>query len=808
MFRRKSPHYLLLISTASLLAGSNPKTATAVRTPRPPRIDGILNEPEWQLAKPLSDFTQRDPYEGQPPTQKTEIRILYDDDAVYFGCVMHDSTASKIVARLARRDNEVLSDYISIRIDSYHDHQTDFEFTINASGTKVDILQSVEGTQEDESWDAVWDVETQITQEGWIAEVKIPFAALRFPDREEQEWGIQFIRRIARNRESDYWAMIGKAESGFTSKFGHLVGIRGVKSPTNIELLPFSVTGGRFIPKSLSYPDGRDLHSDAGLDLKYKPVGGITVDATFNPDFGQVEADPAVLNLTTIEIFYPEKRPFFIEGSQILHFTTFGGDFGPGLFYSRRIGRALSVQAPAGGYVLDQPRTSTIIGAAKISGKTADRLSFGVLEAVTREERATLVGSDSVQTSSVVEPLSNYSLVRLRQDVFGNSNVGTMLTSVNKKGVLPAFTGGVDWNLKFAENTYRVDGFFAGSHSTSSANQRITGSAGRVTFAKDAGKHWQGSFTADFTSKQFNINDIGFLRRPNDHGFVTTASYKEDTPEDWRQFWIVNATYHYRTNFDGAELFNSITSAGNLTFSNYWQIGYQASKDWGLYDDRETRGNGLFNRPPRQSLLLLAGSDPRESIVATVYGTLGSDNRRMNSSSLTARLELKLASNVTLELSSTRAATHSELAWITNLSDTLVSSTLISVFGDRSTETWDVTTRGTFVFARDLTLQVYFQYFNAKFKYENPVRMISPDGFLAYNPVSFVQPSLNRLFFNSNVVLRWEYLPGSTMYLVWSHARSGYNGDFTTTFGDSFSKTFALPSDNALLLKISYWLSM
>ncbi|MBI4428297.1 MAG: carbohydrate binding family 9 domain-containing protein [Ignavibacteriales bacterium] len=800
---------LFVVTTSAVLAGGDPKTARAVRTPTAPRIDGLLNEPEWQLASTVADFVQRDPFEGEQPTQKTEIRILYDDDAVYFGCTMYDTDPSKIVARLARRDDEILSDIISIRIDSYHDHQTAFEFTVNAAGVKVDILQYNDANEEDDSWDGVWDVETRITSEGWMAEIKIPFTVLRFPEKEEQEWGIQFIRRIARNREDDYWVLIRKNESGFISKFGHLVGIQGIRSPTNMELLPYTVGGGRFIPKSPGDPDGRDLTSNAGLDFKYKPIGGITVDATFNPDFGQVEADPAVLNLTTFEQFYPEKRPFFIEGTQILRFTTFGGDFGPGLFYSRRIGRAVSVREPSGGYVLNEPRFATILGAAKISGKTADGLSLGVLEAVTKEERASLVDATGARSDEIVEPLSNYSLLRLRQDVLGNSNVGAMLTSVNKRGRLPAFTGGVDWNLKFLENEYRVDGFLASSHTTSGLDQaiiippgqRITGSAGRLTVAKVAGEHWLASVSSDFTSKQFNINDIGFFRRPNDYGFVSTITYRDQKPTDWYRFWLVNLNYHLRKNFDGAELIHWIQSAGNLTFSNYWQLGYQVMKDWGKHDDRETRGNGLYNKPSSQSFLLLVGSDPRENIVGNIFYTVGSDTRKARFSSTAFEVELKPASFVTLEIEGSHSTSADEWAWVYNFG----TSPDTTIFADRSTEAWDLTLRGTYVFTRDLTLQVYFQYFNAKYKYENFARMAAPDNF---SPYTFPWPEFNLLSFNSNVVLRWEYLPGSTMYLVWSQARSGNDGGFLTPFRESLSRTFGLPGENALLLKISYWLSM
>ena len=333
--KKISTMLMLLFLSSVLLAGSGEKKAIATRTTVAPTIDGILNEAEWNRAQPITDFLQRDPDEGQPASERTEVRILYDDEALYIGAIMFDRDPSKILARLARRDDEVESDFISIRIDSYHDHQTAFEFTINAAGVKTDILQYNDGREEDPSWDVVWDAETALTSDGWSAELKIPFKALRFTGQPSQEWGIQFIRYISRKRERQQWVLIRKRESGFVSKFGHLVGLDNIPLPTNIELLPYVVGGNRFLPISPAYPNGRDLESNAGVDAKYKPSSGLTIDATFNPDFGQVEADPAVLNLSTFETFYPEKRPFFIEGSQILRFTTFGGEFGPGLFYSR-----------------------------------------------------------------------------------------------------------------------------------------------------------------------------------------------------------------------------------------------------------------------------------------------------------------------------------------------------------------------------------------------------------------------------------------------------------------------------------------
>ncbi len=788
---------------AFLLAGSNPKLGVATRTPKPPKIDAVLNEPEWQLAKPITDFIQLVPIEGAQPDEKTEVRFLFDDEALYVACFMHDPDPSKIVARLARRDDIVESDYISIRLDTFHDHQTDFEFTVNAAGVKVDFLSYDDGRRGDASWDAVWDVETRIDEHGWVAEFKIPFKSLRFPPHDRYEWGLQIIRHVSRSNEQLHWALVKKSDTGSASKFGHLVGIENIPLPSNIEILPYTLGSGRFVPSSPASPNGRDLTASAGLDAKYKPTGGITVDATFNPDFGQVEADPAVLNLTTIETFYPEKRPFFVEGSQIMRFSTFGDAGGPGLFYPRRIGRTISVVPPVGGYVLEQPRFATIVGAAKVSGKTSDGTSVGILEALTRRETATLVDSAGARTDGTVEPLANYSLVRLRKDFSGNSNVGMIITSVNRDGRFPANTGGLDWNLSFLDNMYRVDGFLSGSHTTGDSSSRVSGSAGKFSFNKEGGDHWRWTISGDFTSPHFNINDVGFFRRPNDHGTVEQLVFREDLPSEYVRQWLIGSTYHYRTNFDNTELFNAFAMNVYVLMSNYWDFGVEAEIDHGKYDDRETRGNGLFQKAHVQSIWFALDSDPRQQLVLNADLRVGNDQRARRFLKMNAGLEWKLATNATLQFALSHNEESRQFAWFANINDTSISSNVISLFADRTTSDWSLTSRGTIVFARNLTLQYYLQLFFAKGKYENSARLITPDVSVSYG---YNEPDFNNMTWNSNLVLRWEYLPGSTMYLVWTQSRNGSLGTYQTLFGDNIANTFSLPATNVFLLKISYWL--
>jgi hypothetical protein len=785
-----------------LVAGTNPKSAVATRTPKPPKIDAVLDEPEWKLAKVVSDFHQLDPIEGAQPSERTEIRFLYDDDALYIGCTMFDSEPAGIVSRLSRRDDEVESDRISIRLDSYHDHQTNYEFTINAAGVKVDILQYDDGVREDESWDGVWDLETRITTEGWIAEVKIPFKMLRFRQQASQEWGLQIIRRISRKQERIHWALIGKSESGWTSKFGHLVGLENISTSSNIELLPYAVGGNRFVPPSKSHPDGTDPTFNLGADVKYKPSAALTVDATFNPDFGQVEADPSTLNLSTFETFYPEKRPFFVEGAQIFRFTTFGDGFGPGLFYSRRIGRSLSVSAPVNGYVLDQPRFATILGAAKISGKTENGLSIGVLEAMTRAETATLVDSLGATSSTTVEPLTNYALVRLKKDFWANSNAGLIVTTVNREGRIPALTVGSDWNLRFSDNTYRLDGFLAGSRSQTPGTL-WEGSAGRVNLGKEAGEHWRWSLGLDFTTPKYFVNDMGFYRRPNDWGSFDQLQYRVDQPGEYLRQWNVSALYHWRDNFDGVQLFRQTGVSASALLLNYWSASISANYDVGGYDDRETRGNGLYRRPGNSSVAVNASSDSRRAVVGSASFQSALDQRGSAASTIGSEFEFKPLSNLTFSLGASYTQRTGERAWVANVLDSVSNSTT-SIFADRSTRTWNLASRGSYVFTHDLTFQWYFQVFFAQGTYASFVRLVDPETTVG---TTSSKPEFNNPEFHLNVVLRWEFLPGSTAYLVWSQARQGNIGSYTTSFGENFSNTFGLPTENVLLLKVSYWLS-
>lgn len=782
-----------------------------MRVTAPPRIDGFLDDEVWKLAEPASDFIQRDPEEGKPASERSEVRILYDDEALYFSCMFYDAEPGNIVARLTRRDNEIESDEASIRIDSYHDHQTGYEFTFNAAGVKIDKLQYDDADREDDSWDPVWYLQTRITDQGWCAEIKIPFRILRYrtglPDTAENTWGLNLLRYISRKQEQERWAFTPKSQSGFISRYGHLTGLRGLPDPGQIEVLPF-VTGKQSYDPATGNRDRRQQASgDAGLDLKYGLSSNLTIDATFNPDFGQVEADPAVLNLSTFETFYPEKRPFFIEGTQILHFTTFGDQSGPGLFYSRRIGKGISageVSVPAGGMIVDLPQQTTILGAAKLTGKTNGGLSLGVLQAVTAEEKSTVTDALGRRSEQLLEPLADYTILRLKQDLFTNSNVGMILTSVARDGRLPSFTNGYDWNLRFDHNTYLLSGFLAFSQATASADQRITGEAGKLQYAKVGGEHWLWSLSTDFTSNHYYINDVGFFFSPDDIGSIGSITYKEDVPGSVVRNYDIGFFYHHRHIFEGANIARDLHLNTDLLFSNYWGMSASADANFGIYDHRETRGNGLYRKPGTFTTNISLYSDARNNVVMNFGQNFAWDEKNKREAGTTVGVTVETPSWMEWTLSTGFDHVNRLEAWADTI---LVSGATRSIFADRSTDQVNLTIRSTITFTRELTLQLYGQLFLAKGHYEGFRQLAGTSDF--QQPDHYDRnPDFNTQSFNTNVVLRWEYLPGSTLFLVWSQERRGAAGEYSTTFPDNLDATFVVPPSNVVLLKLSYWLSL
>lgn len=790
-------------------AGNKSPSITAVRTLQSPVIDGFGNDETWKQAHAGADFIQRDPIEGIPATEKTVFKILYDDDNLYVHAMMYDASPDSIVARLARRDDLVETDFFAIGFDSYNDKQTAFVFLVLASGTKVDYLAYSDGKYEDYSWDPVWEVQTRILPDGWSAEMKIPLSQIRFTQGNDT-WGVNAARKITRKQEETHWSLMSKSQDGFASQFGTMSGMADVKLPALFEVLPYAVGSSEHYPQKPDRIKTEEIRPNAGVDIKYGISSNFTLDATINPDFAQVEADPAVLNLTTFETFYPEKRPFFIEGTQIIRFVTFGGEFGPGLFYSRRIGKPISVRLPDDGEIItDEPRSATILGAVKFSGKTESGTSIGILSAMTEEEEFSYRDTLGVVRTRLAEPAASFNLLRVKQDFWNNSTVGGILTATARDKKNPAYTAGSDWDIKFAGNTYRTTGFYAYSRITSPSGTPNEGSAGKMNFAKVSGK-WTWSANVDFTSRRYFINDIGFFNSPNDYGTNGNVAYRNFTPGEYFRSYRFSLSPHLRWNYDGLTIAKELRFDAGGQLMNYWWVESAVQYSNGENNPYEPRGYGVYNFP---SSIFVRGeieSDNRKPVVVDVEENFRRyrEGATVNNAAVSAAIRPTPAMEYRITLGyATERGLNSFAAATTDSVIAFSPSSPVAVFGKRDVDRTDLTLRSSILFTNNLSLQIYNQFFWAKGRYKE-YSVLQSDGNLA--PYAYGgNVDFNRTSFISNVVLRWEYREGSTFYVVWSHGRMfRQQGGYATDLSANFDNTFGVAPDNTYVVKVSYWLGL
>ncbi len=522
--------------------------ARAVRAePGAPALDGTLDDAAWRAAPVITGFIQREPHEGEPGSERTEARVVYTDQALYVGVRAFDRDTAGITALLTRRDASSASDWIKVVIDSYRDRRTAFEFAVNPVGVKRDVYH-YDDNSDDDSWDAVWDAAVSRDAEGWTAEFRIPFSQLRFANAPQQVFGFEIVRKIARKAEEQQWKLIPKNANGVVSQFGDLAGIQDIRPPRRLEILPYSLGSAdlRAAEPGNPFQRGNGGRGSAGADVKYGVGSNLTLSATVNPDFGQVEADPAQVNLSAFESYFSERRPFFSEGTDIFQFPQ-------NMFYTRRIGRTPQGSPDDRGGHAEQIRQTHILSAAKLSGKTPAGWTIGVLGAVTSQEQARVIDSLGRPFRDVVEPLTGYGVLRLARDWRGGqTRVGFFGTGVRRE-LTPnldflrreAYTGGLDWTYRFRKDTYWFSGWLAGSdvagspaaiartqRSSARYFQRpdnteatldttrtsLRGFGGNVGFGKSGGGVWRFSTGVDTRSPGFEINDAGFQGSVDWHG--------------------------------------------------------------------------------------------------------------------------------------------------------------------------------------------------------------------------------------------------------------------------------------------------
>lgn len=821
---RLTPFILLILWMGICAAGTAPKVARAVRVSSPPVIDGSLSDPEWLLAPAFLDFTQFDPEEGAPPTELTSVRLLYDNRALYVGVICYDSRPREIVRQLTRRDRSSEADRFTVMIDSYHDKQTAFVFAANVSGVQSDGVLSQDGSVYDISWDAVWTVKTRTSIDGWSAEFEIPYNALRFAEQTvgEYSWGINFRRYISRKKETDEWVMVPRSELLQISRWGVVEGIREIDPPAHLELLPYVSATANYETATPARPWSSTYRWQGGLDVKYGVMRNFTLDATINPDFGQVEVDQSVLNLTVFETRFPEKRPFFVEGAQLFTFGSSVDNTPLSLFFSRRVGRrpggGPSISTPPGGTVEDNPQVTTILGAAKVSGRSNAGFSIGAFTAVTDEEEAVTRDAAGTMLATRTEPRGSYSVVRLKQDLDGGSWIGGIGTLASRENTDPAMSGGADWNVRLDHGSYAVDGYLAGARASYDRVMRDgspgrDGGAGRIIFSRIAAEHWLYAASFDFSTRFFNPNDLGFFAQPHDYGGYTQLVYRENFGTGVLRRYALGLVPELRWNWNGARTNAQLELSATADFVNFWRASLTYDLRPRAFDDEERGIIGLYRRPWSHAIQAQVRTDERLNVSATITGAYGFDDKKKTDLMASLALTVRPVSWVEITPTVFWLRTRKEEAWLFpggNIVDPAVQPGAFSVFAERDLDELDVGLRGIVTFTRALSLQFYAQILLARGAYQNFRRFDGEQavGYDFRSSLSFTNADFNEAILNANVLLRWEYLPGSTLFLVWTQGRVGDTGDYRTDFGRRLSDVFALPHEDALLLKISYWLPL
>jgi hypothetical protein len=826
------------------------------------RVDGNLDEAAWRAATPVTRFTQYDPQEGQPVSEATDIRFLHDGDALYIGARMSDREGVR--ARVGRRDMSMsASDWLTVIIDARHDHRSSFGFEINPAGVRRD--QTRAGGSEDDSWDPVWEAVTAVDDSGWTAEMRVPFSQLRFSGAPLQRWGLQIERQISRNQEFAVWAFTPRDQPGGAPRYGHLVGLENLATGKRLEVMPYVVSRAEHIDRGTNpFRSTREYDVDAGADLKYRVTSSLTLDATVNPDFGQVEVDPAVINLTAFETQFAEKRPFFIEGSELFRFANDGSN---SVFYSRRIGRQPSLAPPFA--ARDVPQETRIIGAAKLTGRTAGGWSMGMLDAVTHREIARFRNSGGDYGETVAEPLTNYFVGRMRREArAGQTAFGGMVGTVHRDldsellaGALrsSAYSGGVDLFHQWARRTFTLNGFLVGSHvqgepKVIAATQRLpyhyfqrpdadhldydptrtslSGFAGYLGLGKQVGRHWFFNGSMNTMSPGYEVSDLGFQRRADRFDVQSNINYQDTRPRGFVRRHAAYFNVLMEHNYGRENISNRLFLGGNAQFMNYYggNVNLQVSLP-NTVDDRLTRGGPAARRAGFMSLSGEIASDPRMAVTGFIGGSYR-DGGNGHGSEVYGRVTVKPAPHWEVSLSPTFVRAYDVAQYLTQVVDPSATATYGSryVFADLDQTIVALVTRINYTITPGLSLQVYAQPFLASGEFGPAKELAAPHtyAFGVYgqdvgevangriypsgqgspdNSFAEPQPDFNSKSLRGNAVLRWEWRPGSTMYVAWQQTRRDFRpiGDFN--FGRDVDALFSRSPDSILLLKVSYWLN-
>lgn len=848
-------------------------------------IDGRLDESAWLAAVPTLHFVQREPVEGANPDEITEVRVLYDDRALYIGARMYDDHPEEIGKQLVRRDERGQFDLFSVSLDPNNDRRTGYQFRISAAGVQRDAYL-YDDVRQDDAWNAVWVSGVQIDDQGWVAELRIPLSQIRYDASDgAQSWGINFMRRCLATNEVMDFALQSRVRYGRVSVFGRLNGLLLPTEGGRIEFRPYTLGSVRTARADQGNPffDGSDLNARFGLDMRYGLGSSYTLDMTVNPDFGQVEVDPAVVNLSAFETFFQERRPFFVEDAQVFEFNLSGRDE---LFYSRRIGRQPRGDEPDGTDFSDIPTETSILGAAKITGRSPGGVSIGVLAAVTGKEKGKAFSKAEDRTMEfTVEPRAEYGVFRVRRDFRnGASQVGAVSSLMNRE--LPkdgafdaltsrAFTAGLDFEHNWGGRRSRdwaVYGYFAGSRvqgskealirlqrssnhyfqrpdatrfAVDSTATSMNGYNWRMQLAKRTTNHWSGSAWFAEISPGFEINDLGFSRSNERLDGGARVEYRNITPGRlFRNYrFSVFTFYNFRhealddpwtwSSWRHAYKSGAFFAGARFELDNYWGIGFDSRYSPTRFSGTRTRGGPVMENPGSYSVGMDMSSDRRKKVSLRS----GLDYERVQHGGYEWRTgiyaSIRPTSNFEMEVSP-------NVRWEKNPSQYVTQTDALSfeptfgrryLFSDLKRRSLSLVTRLNMAFSPNLTLQLYAQPLLSAGDYLNYKQLLRTKSFdfdvLEEGTRSYIDPAdgqrhldfdgdgmgdigfsdrdFNIQSLRMNVVLRWEYRPGSRVFLVWQQNRSERDQTGSLDLGRDLGNLFGAESENIFIIKFNYW---
>lgn len=817
-------------------------------------IDGRLDEEAWVAATPVTNLIQDQPVEGAQPTERTEIRVLIGSDALYIGASMLESNPANIRPRLARRDEPVDGDVFAVAIDSRHDHLSAYYFRVTAGGAVRDAVGTSggDGLNLDLSWDAVWEARVSNDARGWYAEIRIPLSQLPYNRTPDPVWGIQFERYGWNKQERNLFAFTPRTENTGVQRFGHLTGLGELPAPSRIELLPYVSARAEYLEVDPNSPfrDESEMFQSVGADLKYRVTSNLTLNATVNPDFGQVEVDPRVINLSAFETFFPEKRPFFVEGQNIFRFgtiRTFNSFGAPSLFFSRRIGRQPQRSLGGAFRYANAPEQSTIAGAAKLTGRTSGGWSLGALEAVTLREEADYLDASDVKRTAVVEPLTNYFVGRLRREMRGgNTVVGGLVTAVNRDLGDPAlesalrsaaYVGGVDFNHAWNNRRWALDGSIAatsvsGSESAIAATQlssarfyqrpdsreldfdpartSLGGYFGQAALTKLSGVHWIGNVAYQETSPGFESNDVGFQTSADRRALSSLVGYQETKPGKILRNYNISAFTNQTWNRDGDIVFNNYAASAFAQFANFSFINLRSDYSAAGFDDRLTRGGPVTRQPPAISAAFFYGTDQRKTYTAQFEFEYTRSDEGRESTNYSVSFTLQPSPTFNISLAPFLGFNRDPAQFLDSIPDPSFAPTFGTryIFSPLDQTTLAIVTRVNWTFSQTLSFQLFAQPLVSAGDFGSLTHLRAPRSYdFDVDAADFGNLDFNIRSLRGNAVLRWEYRPGSTLFFVWQQRRNGFQPDGVFDFGPDYSDIFREKPENVFAVKATYWIA-